>query len=120
MVYLSRCRVQVMCLKNLDVAAGLVNGARGVVTAMVSNATSGGGKLWPEVKFACGVTQVMTPETWSVLEADSVVAERKQVCAMVCARRKRRQLSGVRGDCRTQRHKRRASTKGGRVALAKC
>ena len=74
-----------MCLKNLDVAAGLVNGARGVVTAMVSNATSGGGKLWPEVKFACGVTQVMTPETWSVLEADSVVAERKQVCAMVCA-----------------------------------
>jgi hypothetical protein len=68
-----------MCLKNLDVAGGLVNGARGVVTGMVANATSGGGRLWPEVKFACGVTQVMTPEVWSVMEGDAVIAERKQV-----------------------------------------
>ena len=98
-MYLSRCRVQVMCLKNLDVAAGLVNGARGVVTAMVSNATSGGGKLWPEVKFACGVTQVMTPETWSVLEADSVVAERKQVCATVCVSRLHARLCQLRDSC---------------------
>ncbi len=33
----------------------------------------------PQVKFACGVTVVMTPEIWSVLDADTVVAERKQV-----------------------------------------
>jgi len=70
---------QVMCLKNLDVASGLVNGARGVVVGLAANATCDGGKLWPKVKFACGVEQVMVPEVWSVLEADSVVAERKQV-----------------------------------------
>ena len=70
---------QVMCLKNLDVASGLVNGARGVVVGMAANTTSGAGKLWPKVQFACGISQVMTPETWSVLEADSVIAERKQV-----------------------------------------
>lgn len=71
---------QVMCLKNLDVASGLVNGARGVVVGVAANTTTeAGGKLWPKVKFACGLVQVMTPETWSVLEADSIVAERKQV-----------------------------------------
>ena len=53
----------------------------------------------PEVKFACGVTQVMTPETWSVLEADSVVAERKQVCATVCVSRLHARLCQLRHSC---------------------
>jgi hypothetical protein len=61
-----------MCLKNLDFASGLVNGARGVVVALVSNATYGNTQVLPEVKFVCGETRVMGKEVWSVYEGDKV------------------------------------------------
>jgi hypothetical protein len=63
---------QVMCLKNLDFASGLVNGARGVVVALVSNGTLGSTQLLPEVKFVCGETRVMGKEVWAVYEGDKV------------------------------------------------
>jgi hypothetical protein len=70
---------QVMCLKNLDVGAGLVNGARGVVIGFEANATVTDGQMLPKVKFVCGRTQVMGAETWTVYEGDRAVAERKQL-----------------------------------------
>jgi hypothetical protein len=70
---------QVMCLKNLDVGAGLVNGARGVVIGFEANATVTDSQMLPKVKFVCGRTQVMGAETWTVYEGDRAVAERKQL-----------------------------------------
>ncbi|XP_037642340.1 ATP-dependent DNA helicase PIF1 [Sebastes umbrosus] len=48
---------QVMLTKNLDVARGLVNGARGVVVAFES-----GKHGLPRVRFLCGVTELLKPE----------------------------------------------------------
>jgi hypothetical protein len=62
---------QVMCLKNLG--SGLVNGALSVVVEFAAETG------WPKVQFACGVLKIMTPETWSVLMDNILVAERKQV-----------------------------------------
>ncbi|XP_061587196.1 ATP-dependent DNA helicase PIF1 [Cololabis saira] len=50
---------QVMLTKNLDVARGLVNGARGVVVAFQSEKHG-----LPRVRFLCGVTEVLKPERW--------------------------------------------------------
>ncbi|KAL6104324.1 pif1 [Pungitius sinensis] len=50
---------QVMLTKNLDVARGLVNGARGVVSAFES-----GKHGLPRVHFLCGATEVLKPERW--------------------------------------------------------
>uniref|UniRef100_A0A8D2IZL3 ATP-dependent DNA helicase PIF1 n=1 Tax=Varanus komodoensis TaxID=61221 RepID=A0A8D2IZL3_VARKO len=50
---------QVMLTKNLDVARGLVNGARGVVIGFETE-----GKGLPKVRFLCGVTNVVGPERW--------------------------------------------------------
>ena len=71
----SQVGAQVMCLKNLDFASGLVNGARGVVVALVSNGTQtaqGTAQLLPQIKFVCGETRVMGKEVWSVYEGDKV------------------------------------------------
>ncbi|XP_047738595.1 ATP-dependent DNA helicase PIF1 isoform X1 [Hyalella azteca] len=50
---------QVMLLKNLSVAEGLVNGSRGIVQSF---AASG----FPVVKFACGVRREVGEERWQV------------------------------------------------------
>ena len=75
-----KVNAQVMCLKNLDVAAGLVNGARGVVTGFDSNTTaSGDSQLLPRVKFVCGIERIMGAETWTVYDGEKPVADRKQI-----------------------------------------
>ncbi|XP_043221533.1 ATP-dependent DNA helicase PIF1-like [Amphibalanus amphitrite] len=56
---------QVMLAKNLDVRAGLVNGARGVVVGFSAGTPFGGQTELPEVQFACGVRRVLTPERWT-------------------------------------------------------
>ncbi|KAJ0059041.1 hypothetical protein NL108_007279, partial [Boleophthalmus pectinirostris] len=65
---------QVMLTKNLDVARGLVNGARGVV---VSFDTQKHG--YPRVRFLCGVTEVMKPERWVFKSGGGVHLSRQQL-----------------------------------------
>ncbi len=36
-------------------------------------------QVYPLVKFACGTTRIMSPESWALLEGDRTVAERRQV-----------------------------------------
>jgi len=48
---------QVMLIKNLNVAAGLANGSRGVVVGFGTNNK-------PRVQFLCGITMEMDPMTW--------------------------------------------------------
>jgi ATP-dependent DNA helicase PIF1 len=79
-----------MCLKNIAVEDGLVNGARGVVedfvrASSVLNTTAFGGErpdpnvLYPRVRFACGITQVITRFPFTVMDQDRAVATRKQI-----------------------------------------
>ncbi|KAJ0012152.1 hypothetical protein NQD34_013127 [Periophthalmus magnuspinnatus] len=65
---------QVMLTKNLDVARGLVNGARGVV---VSFDTQKHG--YPRVRFLCGVTEVMKPERWVFKSGGGIHLSRQQL-----------------------------------------
>ncbi|KAK7945154.1 hypothetical protein WMY93_000882 [Mugilogobius chulae] len=65
---------QVMLTKNLDVARGLVNGARGVV---VSFDTEKHG--YPRVRFLCGVTEAMKPERWVFKSGGGVHLSRQQL-----------------------------------------
>ncbi|XP_056388989.1 ATP-dependent DNA helicase PIF1 isoform X2 [Hyla sarda] len=65
---------QVMLTKNLDVARGLVNGARGVVVGF-----DGAGKPLPKVRFLCGVTEVMKPERWVIKANGGVFLSRQQL-----------------------------------------
>uniref|UniRef100_A0A8C7XP52 ATP-dependent DNA helicase PIF1 n=1 Tax=Oryzias sinensis TaxID=183150 RepID=A0A8C7XP52_9TELE len=65
---------QVMLTKNLDVARGLVNGARGVVVAFESEK-----KGLPRVRFLCGVTEVLRPERWVFKSASGVHLSRTQL-----------------------------------------
>eukprot|EP01018_Ginkgo_biloba_P022116 Gb_05940 [translate_table: standard] len=76
---------QVMLIWNLDVEAGLVNGARGVVVGFTdsemreSRLVSPKG-LWPVVQFACQQERmVLRPQVWVVCERNEVVASRTQV-----------------------------------------
>lgn len=57
---------QVMLTKNLDVKSGLVNGSRGCVVSFIASKPFAGVSELPEVKFACGVTMVVSPEWWVV------------------------------------------------------
>jgi ATP-dependent DNA helicase PIF1 len=50
---------QVVLLKNLDIANGLVNGSRGVIVGLAPNHA-------PVVRFACGITMTMERVTWSL------------------------------------------------------
>lgn len=84
--------MQVMLLKNLETAAGLVNGSRGVVVrfsapddpaseeyvhlAKFINPTN----QWPIVRFACdGLERLVGPVSWSVSDGNKEVAKRIQV-----------------------------------------
>nr|CAQ52798.1 pif1 protein [Dicentrarchus labrax] len=65
---------QVMLTKNLDVARGLVNGARGVVVAFES-----GKHGLPHVHFLCGVTEVLKPERWVFKSGSGIHLSRQQL-----------------------------------------
>ncbi|XP_037079356.1 ATP-dependent DNA helicase PIF1-like [Pollicipes pollicipes] len=65
---------QVMLTKNLDVRAGLVNGARGVVVGF-----RGGGRGLPEVQFACGVRRVLPAERWTARSSGASPLSRRQL-----------------------------------------
>ncbi|XP_042354055.1 ATP-dependent DNA helicase PIF1 [Plectropomus leopardus] len=65
---------QVMLTKNLDVARGLVNGARGVVVAFES-----GKHGLPRVRFMCGVTEVLKPERWVFKSGGGIHLSRQQL-----------------------------------------
>ncbi|KAG7524825.1 ATP-dependent DNA helicase PIF1 [Solea senegalensis] len=65
---------QVMLTKNLDVARGLVNGARGVVVAFES-----GKQGLPRVRFLCGVTEVLKPERWVFKSNGGIHLSRQQL-----------------------------------------
>ncbi|XP_024357988.1 ATP-dependent DNA helicase PIF1 isoform X1 [Physcomitrium patens] len=87
---------QVMLLKNLETAAGLVNGSRGVVVrfsapddpaseeyvhlAKFINPTN----QWPIVRFACdGLERLVGPVSWSVSDGNKEVAKRIQIPLML-------------------------------------
>ncbi|XP_066453984.1 ATP-dependent DNA helicase PIF1 [Eleutherodactylus coqui] len=65
---------QVMLTKNLDVARGLVNGARGVVVGF-----EGTGRPLPKVRFLCGVTEVMKQERWVIKAHGGIYLSRQQL-----------------------------------------
>ncbi|KAI4809121.1 hypothetical protein KUCAC02_018032 [Chaenocephalus aceratus] len=65
---------QVMLTKNLDVARGLVNGARGVVVAF-ENGKHG----LPHVHFLCGVTEVLKLERWVFKSGGGLHLSRQQL-----------------------------------------
>uniref|UniRef100_A0A8C6TDJ2 ATP-dependent DNA helicase PIF1 n=1 Tax=Neogobius melanostomus TaxID=47308 RepID=A0A8C6TDJ2_9GOBI len=66
---------QVMLTKNLDVARGLVNGARGVVVSFETTEKHG----YPRVRFLCGVTEVMKPERWVFKSGGGLHLSRQQL-----------------------------------------
>ncbi|KAK3747561.1 hypothetical protein QZH41_015796, partial [Actinostola sp. cb2023] len=65
---------QVMLVKNLNVAEGLVNGARGVVKNFES-----GNIANPIIKFACGIEKTITQEKWVVRTAGGAMITRQQL-----------------------------------------
>ncbi|KAK9539000.1 hypothetical protein VZT92_004135 [Zoarces viviparus] len=65
---------QVMLTKNLDVARGLVNGARGVVVAFES-----GKHGLPRVRFLCGATEVLKPAHWVFKSGGGIHLSRQQL-----------------------------------------
>ncbi|KAB0395962.1 hypothetical protein E2I00_019865, partial [Balaenoptera physalus] len=58
---------QVMLVKNLAVSRGLVNGARGVVVGFEAE-----GRGLPQVRFLCGVTEVIRADRWMGMSLDCV------------------------------------------------
>ena len=64
---------QVVLIKTLDAAQGLVNGARGVVVRFMN----GGGA--PEVRFDGGATMTIRHEPFTISQAGRVVATRSQL-----------------------------------------
>ncbi|XP_075391883.1 ATP-dependent DNA helicase PIF1 isoform X2 [Tenrec ecaudatus] len=64
---------QVMLLKNLAVSRGLVNGARGVVVGFEE------GKGLPQVRFLCGVTEVIRADRWTVQVTGGQLISRQQL-----------------------------------------
>jgi ATP-dependent DNA helicase PIF1 len=68
---------QVILIKNLDSALGLVNGSRGIVTAFDSLVE--GSVKFPVVTFARGQTLLLKPEGWHTIVEKKVLATIMQV-----------------------------------------
>ncbi len=65
---------QVVLLRNLDIAGGLVNGSRGVVVGF------SGDEQQPVVRFACGTTMTIVRATWTKKnDMERTVATRVQL-----------------------------------------
>ncbi|XP_004687737.1 PREDICTED: ATP-dependent DNA helicase PIF1 [Condylura cristata] len=65
---------QVMLVKNLAVSRGLVNGARGVVVGFEKQ-----GRGLPQVRFLCGVTEVICADRWTVQASGGQLLTRQQL-----------------------------------------
>uniref|UniRef100_A0A4W2GR97 ATP-dependent DNA helicase PIF1 n=1 Tax=Bos indicus x Bos taurus TaxID=30522 RepID=A0A4W2GR97_BOBOX len=65
---------QVMLVKNLAVSRGLVNGARGVVVGFEAE-----GRGLPQVRFLCGVTEVIRADRWTVQTTGGQLLSRQQL-----------------------------------------
>uniref|UniRef100_A0A3Q2HK39 ATP-dependent DNA helicase PIF1 n=1 Tax=Equus caballus TaxID=9796 RepID=A0A3Q2HK39_HORSE len=65
---------QVMLVKNLAVSRGLVNGARGVVVGFEAE-----GRGLPQVRFLCGVTEVIRADRWTVQATGGRLLSRQQL-----------------------------------------
>uniref|UniRef100_A0A8D0TCW4 ATP-dependent DNA helicase PIF1 n=2 Tax=Sus scrofa TaxID=9823 RepID=A0A8D0TCW4_PIG len=65
---------QVMLVKNLAVSQGLVNGARGVVVGFEAE-----GRGLPQVRFLCGVTEVIRADRWTVQASGGQLLSRQQL-----------------------------------------
>ncbi|XP_046672369.1 ATP-dependent DNA helicase PIF1-like [Homalodisca vitripennis] len=63
---------QVMLLKNINIAKGLVNGARGVITTFSKDG-------FPVVRFISGVDLTVRRETWIAKSASGSLFNRKQL-----------------------------------------
>eukprot|EP00667_Euglena_gracilis_P001304 EG_transcript_1305 len=70
---------QVLLLKTLDMARGLVNGARGVVEDFVPSPSSTLFPRYPRVRFLCGATELITEKRWTVEVGGVVQATRTQL-----------------------------------------
>lgn len=66
--------LQVMLVKNLAVSRGLVNGARGVVIGFETE-----GRGLPQVRFLCGVTEVIRADRWTVQATGGQLLSRQQL-----------------------------------------
>ncbi|XP_053785089.1 ATP-dependent DNA helicase PIF1 [Desmodus rotundus] len=65
---------QVMLVKNLAVSRGLVNGARGVVVGFETE-----GRGLPQVRFLCGITEVIRADRWTVQATGGQLLSRRQL-----------------------------------------
>ncbi|XP_060030300.1 ATP-dependent DNA helicase PIF1 [Erinaceus europaeus] len=65
---------QVMLVKNLAVTRGLVNGARGVVVGFETQ-----GRGLPQVRFLCGITEVIRADRWTVQTSGGQLLSRQQL-----------------------------------------
>ncbi|XP_057344873.1 ATP-dependent DNA helicase PIF1 isoform X2 [Manis pentadactyla] len=65
---------QVMLVKNLSVSRGLVNGARGIVVGFETE-----GRGLPQVRFLCGVTEVIRADRWTVQATGGQLLSRRQL-----------------------------------------
>ena len=72
---------QVMLLKNLSLADGLVNGSRGVVVDFKADERK---KLFPVVEFYTKQQRLITPEDWKIEEKFITIASRAQIPLMLC------------------------------------
>lgn len=76
---------RVMLVKNMNSWLGLINGATGTIIGFaedkegVSLNICPGNQVLPVVQFDSGRTTVVKPQIWPLMEADAVVARRRQI-----------------------------------------